>query len=216
MTSYVLWSNKGGIGKSTLTFHVACAYARENPSVPTYIVDLSPQCDVSRMALGGGGYNGEEQILEIMNDKKRRTVAGYLQECHATVPTQGRWPKSANFSVQLSDARPAGSRKLPENLHLVCGDFDLERTVALLTSLSDPPQRGGRAPSGPQYSADLLVRSYLRNMVEQIGTEATFFYRHRSVLQSCYDPHGAAGRRSLAHCLQSKFPRKSVRRVSEH
>ncbi len=29
MTSYVIWANKGGIGKSTLTFQLACATARE-------------------------------------------------------------------------------------------------------------------------------------------------------------------------------------------
>ncbi|VAN28366.1 ATPase domain-containing protein [Klebsiella variicola] len=54
MASYVLWANKGGIGKSTLTFQLACKYARTNSEIPTFVIDLSPQCDVSRMLLGGG------------------------------------------------------------------------------------------------------------------------------------------------------------------
>ncbi len=29
--SYVLWNNKGGVGKSTITFHIASVYAEKKP-----------------------------------------------------------------------------------------------------------------------------------------------------------------------------------------
>lgn len=63
MASYVLWANKGGIGKSTLTFQLACKYARTNSEIPTFVIDLSPQCDVSRMLLGGGGGKERKKSL---------------------------------------------------------------------------------------------------------------------------------------------------------
>jgi cellulose biosynthesis protein BcsQ len=30
MAIYAIWNNKGGVGKSYLTFQVACEYARQN------------------------------------------------------------------------------------------------------------------------------------------------------------------------------------------
>ncbi|MGF6809770.1 Mrp family chromosome partitioning ATPase [Paraburkholderia sp. Clong3] len=31
MAIYAVWNNKGGVGKSYLTFQIACEYARQNP-----------------------------------------------------------------------------------------------------------------------------------------------------------------------------------------
>ena len=70
MASYVLWANKGGIGKSTLSFQLACKYARLHQETPTFVIDLSPQCDVSRMLLGGGRWDGEAKILELMQQQE--------------------------------------------------------------------------------------------------------------------------------------------------
>ena len=71
MSSFVLWANKGGIGKSTLTFQLAAAFAEKHPERKVLVVDLSPQCDVSRIILGGGHNNGEQAILDLMAKKPR-------------------------------------------------------------------------------------------------------------------------------------------------
>ncbi|MBK8259888.1 MAG: AAA family ATPase [Nannocystis sp.] len=175
MTSYVLWNNKGGVGKSTLAFHAACTHARLNPEGRTCVVDLSPQCDVSRMVLGGGLNDGEDVILNIMKRKPRATIYGYLSDCHNTVPTQGKWPKIESYLVRAGDERSPKAKKIPDNLYLLCGDFDLERIVDFMAQTQTPPLRGGLAPSGAQYSAALLIRSYLRKFVESITTPTTFF-----------------------------------------
>ena len=31
MKSYAIWNNKGGVGKTYLSFAMACEYARQNP-----------------------------------------------------------------------------------------------------------------------------------------------------------------------------------------
>lgn len=33
--SYALWNNKGGVGKSTITFHLSMRYAELHPEQPT-------------------------------------------------------------------------------------------------------------------------------------------------------------------------------------
>ena len=42
---YAIWNNKGGVGKSTLAFHLASAYADKNPDQRVLIVDMCPQAN---------------------------------------------------------------------------------------------------------------------------------------------------------------------------
>ena len=58
--SYAIWNNKGGVGKSTITFHVASLYAETHPDVDVLVVDMCPQANASMMLLGGGTA-GEER-----------------------------------------------------------------------------------------------------------------------------------------------------------
>lgn len=171
MTSYVLWSNKGGIGKSTLSFQLACKYARLNPERQVVIMDLSPQCDVSRMVLGGGHGNGEEKIFNVMKGTPRRTVYQYLRECVRDVPAGLGYPEISKFIIKPNDIREENGIALPENLRLFCGDFDLERITQDIDGLQQPPKRGGIVPSGAQYSTYALTRSFLRKAVTAIEHE---------------------------------------------
>ena len=37
--SYVIWNHKGGVGKSTLTFHITSHYSRRNPTEKVLVID---------------------------------------------------------------------------------------------------------------------------------------------------------------------------------
>ncbi len=169
MTSYVIWANKGGIGKSTLTFQLACATARENPDKTIYIIDLSPQCDVSRMILGGGHNGGEDAIINLMQQAPRRTIQSYLLDCLNDVPSGIGWPNPRSYIVDPNGVRNGSAPILPQNIRLLCGDFDLERTIQLIDQLPQPPRRSGRAPTGPEYSTYLLVRSFIKYAVDNLA-----------------------------------------------
>ncbi|WP_228121507.1 ParA family protein [Gluconobacter cerevisiae] len=54
MTSYAIWNNKGGTGKSTITFHIASRFAEKNPNRKVLVVDMCPQANSSMLFLGGG------------------------------------------------------------------------------------------------------------------------------------------------------------------
>ncbi|MCS5798175.1 ParA family protein [Klebsiella pneumoniae subsp. pneumoniae] len=47
MAIYAVWNNKGGVGKSYLTFQLASEYARQNPTKKVLVVDLCPQANSS-------------------------------------------------------------------------------------------------------------------------------------------------------------------------
>ncbi|MBI4702284.1 MAG: AAA family ATPase [Deltaproteobacteria bacterium] len=57
MKSLALFNNKGGVGKTTLTFNIAHMAARQG--LRTLILDYDPQCNVSAIALS------EESLFEI-------------------------------------------------------------------------------------------------------------------------------------------------------
>ena len=50
--SYVIWNNRGGTGKTTLTYHLASKYALKNPDKTILIIDMCPQADLSHAFLG--------------------------------------------------------------------------------------------------------------------------------------------------------------------
>ncbi|WNK49654.1 AAA family ATPase [Pantoea agglomerans] len=173
MTSYVTWANKGGIGKSTLSFQLALKHARLNPNKKVIIIDMSPQCDVSRMLLGGGHFDGEQKIINMMTSSARNTIYRYLENCVNDVPSGRGWPNSLTYLTNPNTIRDPQAEKLPSNVLMVCGDFDLERVTYSLDNLPQPQPRGGRVPSGAHYSAYLLPRTFLRKMVEDFEKEFT-------------------------------------------
>jgi cellulose biosynthesis protein BcsQ len=77
MKSYAIWNNKGGVGKSTITYHLASRYAELNPEKKILVIDLCPQANLSMMLLGGGS-TGEDSVLDMCTQTTPKTVVGYL------------------------------------------------------------------------------------------------------------------------------------------
>lgn len=119
MAVYAIWNNKGGVGKSYLTFQVACEYARTHPDQKVLIIDLCPQANSSSMVLGGM-EGGETAIERLSGMTPPRTISGYIAD--RVVSPYVNTHSGANY---VSQAYPINSY-IPENLHLVCGDEELE------------------------------------------------------------------------------------------
>ncbi len=117
---YGVWNNKGGVGKSTITFHLAARFAELNPNVDVLVIDLCPQANSSMMLLGGG-INGEANVLGLCTAPTPHTVVGYL----SVVISGGQaaiLPNPEDFVVQASRY----NNLLTNNLFLLSGDGNLE------------------------------------------------------------------------------------------
>ncbi|MEZ9914766.1 ParA family protein, partial [Vibrio breoganii] len=79
MAIYAIWNNKGGVGKSYLTFQIASEYAKQNPNKKVLVVDLCPQANSSSMLLGGI-EKGEEILTDIHTTSPRNTISGYIDD----------------------------------------------------------------------------------------------------------------------------------------
>ena len=131
MSVYALWNNKGGVGKSYLTFQVACEYARTHPDQKVLVIDLCPQANASSMLLGGI-IKGEQHLSDISGKSPRRTIAGYIDE---RVRSPYVSPKvGSGFVVAAHDFNKA----VPENLFLVVGDEALEVQMSRVSNATSP------------------------------------------------------------------------------
>jgi cellulose biosynthesis protein BcsQ len=151
MAIYALWNNKGGVGKSYLTFQVACEYARTHPDEKVLVIDLCPQANASSMLLGGM-ERGEQQLDNIAATSPRRTIAGYIED-RIRSPYQ-----SPRTGAQYLTRVETVNISVPRNLFLVVGDEELEIQSSRVTNATFP---------GPT-DAWRIVHSWISDLIEDI------------------------------------------------
>ena len=145
--SYVIWNNKGGVGKTTLTFHLATHYAKLNPRQRVLVIDLCPQANVS-MAL----LNSTQKLSALFRDQ--RTVSFYLQK--VTQPLLRVNPQ--DFLTNVSEH----NGQIPANVTLLCGDMHLE----LISRSLEHKRQDDPAPG---YNPWAFITSCVRFFIEGYG-----------------------------------------------
>lgn len=130
---YLLWNNKGGVGKTFLTYNLSVEYALNHPHTDVVVVDACPQTNVSEMILGGNGA-GAEHVNRLSASNK--TIAGYIKDRFTKSP-QEKLGTEANLFVQAA----LYNNKLPENLYLLCGDMDLDICSKLINHMGTSPTK---------------------------------------------------------------------------
>ena len=127
---YAIWNNKGGVGKSFLTFVFASEYASVNPDKIVYVIDMCPQANVSEMFLGGNG-KGMEELERLLGDADRKTIGGYF-DLRIAQPHL-KTGNEMNFPIQLGKL----NNKIPGNLFLVAGDPSLEVQAEAINQIAN-------------------------------------------------------------------------------
>jgi chromosome partitioning protein len=151
MAIYAIWNNKGGVGKSYLTFQLAAEYARQNPQKKVLVVDLCPQANSSSMLLGGMEH-GEQRLTQIHTAQPRSTISGYIED---RILSPYVSPRSGSaFVTQVAKF----NSKIPANLYLVVGDELLETQSSRVASATFP---------GPQ-DAWRIVHLWIRDLITDI------------------------------------------------
>jgi hypothetical protein len=135
---YAVWNNKGGVGKSFLTFVLGTEVAQRKPDEHVVLVDLCPQANLSEIVLGGNG-KGADTLEKILANEERKTVGGYLDSRIAS-PHQ-----ATGHETEYLLSAQAYNRELPKNLWIIAGDPSLE-IQAQVTRAAPPLARGALAP----------------------------------------------------------------------
>ena len=130
---YGIWNNKGGVGKSTITFHIATRYAELNRDKNVIVIDLCPQANSSMMLLGGG-TSGETNVVNLCTAAVPRTVVGYLSTIIAG-GSGAALPDPNQFTIQVSTL----NQNLTDNLYLLSGDGNLEPISPAIINAANAP-----------------------------------------------------------------------------
>jgi len=138
-------NNKGGVGKTTLAFNCAVLFAKQG--YKTALIDLDPQCNLSRLAIG------EEYYTKNLFSETEKTIYDVLRGV-----IEGG--SDINLAVQFIPV------KADQNLFLLKGDINLSVYEGLLSTAY------GQAASGQPigYFQTSAIDRFLREkgLSEQI------------------------------------------------
>lgn len=115
--TYCIWNNKGGVGKTLLTFILANAYAQMHTDRYVLVVDMCPQANLSEIMLGGYG-RGNIQLNHCIEERK--TIGGYFDERILSPNTI-----TGNETAYLIRGKDCNDL-LDTNVYFLCGDPSLE------------------------------------------------------------------------------------------
>ncbi|MFH0987162.1 MAG: ParA family protein, partial [Candidatus Micrarchaeota archaeon] len=125
---YAIWNNKGGVGKTFLTFTIACEYAVQHKDKKIVMLDLCPQANLSEIVLGGN-KKGSENLSKFIESHK--TIGGYF-DARIRNPHQKTGTETDFLITDLNKYNP----KLPGNISLVAGDPSLEIQSQAINQIS--------------------------------------------------------------------------------
>ncbi|NDU90368.1 MAG: ParA family protein [Ferrovum sp.] len=158
MLTYAIWNNKGGTGKTSLTFQVVCRYAQKHLKARVLVVDMCPQANLSELMLGGLSNSGSQRLLERQGQTPRCSIGGYFD---ARLPAPFSPPKiyAANYITNPGRYNKA----IPKNIDLVCGDPLLELQAIAMNTLANADL--------PGVNAWLGVIDWLTDFVKEVKHE---------------------------------------------
>ncbi len=160
MPIYALWNNKGGVGKSYLTFQIASEYARTHPHSRVLVIDLCPQANSSVIFLGGMS-RGDLVLDGLAVRAPRTTISGYIEDrIRSPYVSPGT---GASYLVRPRDH----NSQIPGNLYLIAGDEQLEIQASRVMGATFP---------GPQ-DAWRIVHTWVSDLIGDVRQ----FWNHQEV-----------------------------------
>lgn len=162
---YLVWNNKGGVGKTFLTYCLSVEYAIAHPDEDVVVIDACPQSNVSEIILGGNG-TGEKKLNKLRDSNT--TIAGYIKDRFSKSPLS----KIGNESSFFQQARTINAA-MPENLYLLPGDVDLDICSRLIAHIGSSPVKKAWKTSRSLLSD--LMESFEADKGIPDGRAKTFF-----------------------------------------
>ena len=167
---YAIWNNKGGVGKSFLTFAIATETAHKYPHRQVVIIDMCPQANSSEITLGGNG-TGSKLLAEKISEG--RTIPGYFyQRMDRSAYNKLGTEKLYCFQVSSLERDDTRDRKceIPNNVHLIAGGPEVELQITDINRV---------ASAGIPDNAWIKVHRWVEDLIHaaqaDLGDDTVFF-----------------------------------------
>jgi chromosome partitioning protein len=160
---YAVWNNKGGVGKSFLSFVLGTEAAHRNKNRQVVLVDICPQANLSEIVLGGNGA-GAQTLEKLLAEKNRKTIGGYFDSRIAS-PHKATGDE-VSYRLRASDYNAS----LATNLWLIVGDPSLEIQAQVISQIGGQTLPQDAWKNVHSWLLDLILAS-----VKQLGPETLVF-----------------------------------------
>ena len=152
---YAIWNNKGGVGKTFLSFILATEYANQNPEHHVIVADLCPQANLSEIVLGGNGKGSVELDKLIAS---RQTIGAYFDSRIGS--PHAKTGRETDVLIHASRYNP----NVPKNLWLIAGDPALEIQAQVINQIS-----GQTLPEAAWKNVHLWLSDVLQSCIAKLG-----------------------------------------------
>ncbi len=157
---YAVWNNKGGVGKTFLSFILSTEWANRTEK-PVVLVDMCPQANLSEIVLGGNG-DGSKVLEGLIN--ARKTIGGYFDTRIAS--PHGPTGRETEYLVQGYSI----NKNLPRTLFLIPGDPSLEIQAQVINQI------GGQAlPVEAWRNVHLWLWDIIEACTTKLGKDTAVF-----------------------------------------
>jgi len=177
-----VWNNKGGVGKTTLTYHLSTHYAKTHPGERVLVIDMCPQANISSALLGFAGDFNSDQLNQIRNEKVKefwgdeddsdtedesksqsyfKSISGYLMMRAANRQTEAK-VDPRRYIVKVNEE----NQYMPGNLYLLLGDETLELTIKAV----EHNRNAGNSGQGlnPWKDGTILVKRMIEKYAKKL------------------------------------------------
>nr|VFJ68140.1 MAG: AAA domain-containing protein [Candidatus Kentron sp. FM]VFJ68631.1 MAG: AAA domain-containing protein [Candidatus Kentron sp. FM]VFK16727.1 MAG: AAA domain-containing protein [Candidatus Kentron sp. FM] len=158
---YAIWNNKGGVGKTFLSFILGTEYAHRHPDRNVVLVDMCPQANLSEIVLGGNGGGGKALSHLLSLGRRRQTIGGYF-DYRIQMPSNLVGLES-EYLITVGET----NKNLPRNLYLICGDPSLEFQGQVINQISSQS-----APPGIWRNVRLWLNNLITSCSKKLGDES--------------------------------------------
>lgn len=174
--SYVVWNNKGGAGKTTLTFHLSTQYAIQNPDKNIIVIDMCPQGNISAALLSNldkdmNGIAGDAVLQNITSGEKvqgfDKTVCGYLltkidTTLRSDIPCESFLVQPSRYNTFITP-----------NVYLLCGDPYLEVIAKRLEQ--ERQLMATRVGDIPWKRVTLFIKEFIDKLAQNMEKDCIVF-----------------------------------------
>nr|VFJ59296.1 MAG: AAA domain-containing protein [Candidatus Kentron sp. FW]VFJ63521.1 MAG: AAA domain-containing protein [Candidatus Kentron sp. FW] len=200
---YAIWNNKGGVGKTFLSFILGTEYARSNPEKKVILVDMCPQANLSEIVLGGNGKGGDILSGILKNKDGRKTIGGYF-DFRIRIPSNLVGVES-EYLITGNDF----NKNLPNNLYLICGDPSLEFQAQVINQISSQS-----APDDIWRNVRYWLNNLLTVCSNKLGSEPTVIIDCNPSFSSYTEIAIAASDRLIMPCSSDGSSARAIDNVA--
>ena len=198
---YAVWNNKGGVGKSFLSFVLGTEIAHSYPNRNVVLVDMCPQANLSEIVLGGNGQ-GADRLQAILSQKDRKTVGGYFDARIAS--PHKKTAQESSYLIKAVDH----NENLPKNVWLLCGDPSLEIQAQVISQIS-----GQTLPADAWKNVHNWLAELVSSCVDAIGGNVNVFIDCNPSFSAYTELSMAASERLIIPCSSDGSSARAIDNV---